>query len=251
MKMKRIFDDQLLAANRAHERKFSDMAESFTEEVERFNQMLADSQKDLIYWKNMFVELDQRFKEYVTKSERYIKEKDAQLAEVQQEAQEMAYKYENHGKIFKEEKERADQYERLYTELKQPYDEIKKEAHRLQLNLVKYEQKYGFIDIGKLHEQVASSTTKYEAAQKEAASYHRDLLEIRKRIMDLTQKFDRGHTGDGKRRKKRKDDKEQWKGSEDVEKLSAIFTTYLTSPSNFIKGGGDESPATNTMGGAA
>ena len=59
------------------------MAESFTEEVERFNQMLADSQKDLIYWKNMFVELDQRFKEYVTKSERYIKEKDAQLAEVQ------------------------------------------------------------------------------------------------------------------------------------------------------------------------
>ena len=56
----------------------------------------------------------------------------------------------------------------------------------MQLNLVKYEQKYGFIDIGKLHEQVASSTTKYEAAQKEAASYHRDLLEIRKRIMDLT-----------------------------------------------------------------
>ena len=37
MKMKRIFDDQLLAANRAHERKFADMAESFTEEVERFN----------------------------------------------------------------------------------------------------------------------------------------------------------------------------------------------------------------------
>ena len=30
----------------------------------------------------------------------------------------MAYKYENHGKIFKEEKERADTYERLYNELK-------------------------------------------------------------------------------------------------------------------------------------
>ena len=30
----------------------------------------------------------------------------------------MAYKYENHGKIFKEEKERADQYEKLYKELK-------------------------------------------------------------------------------------------------------------------------------------
>ena len=56
----------------------------------------------------------------------------------------------------------------------------------MKLNLVKYEQKYGFIDIGKLHEQVAQSKTLYEAAKKESASFHKDLLEIRKRIMDLT-----------------------------------------------------------------
>jgi len=30
----------------------------------------------------MFVDLDTKFKEYVTKSERYIKEKDGQLAEL-------------------------------------------------------------------------------------------------------------------------------------------------------------------------
>lgn len=257
MKMKRIFDDQLLAANRAHERKFADMAESFTEEVERYNGLFGDSQKDLLYWKNMFVDLDTKFKEYVTKSERYIKEKDTQLAELQQEAQEMAYKYENHGKIFKEEKDRADKFEKLFSELKQPYDDIKKEAHRLKLNLVKYEQKYGFIDIGKLHEQVAQSKTLYEAAKKESASFHKDLLEIRKRIMDLTQKFDRGNSADGgKKRKKKRNDEEKWKGSEDVEKLSAIFTTYLTSPSNFVKAEpGEESPATMTNaqrdGGAA
>lgn len=77
MKMKRIFDDQLTAANKAWEQKFANMAESFSEEIERYNQMFADSQKDLIYWKNMFVDLDTKFKEYVTKSERYIKEKDA------------------------------------------------------------------------------------------------------------------------------------------------------------------------------
>lgn len=52
--------------------------------------------------------------------------------------------------------------------------------------LVKYEQKYGFIDISKLQEQNAYGKTMLEAAKKEAASYHRDLLEIRKRIMDLT-----------------------------------------------------------------
>ena len=82
MKMKRIFDEQLLAANRAFERKYADMAESFSEEVERQNEIFAVSQKDLLYWKDMFVDLDTKFKEYVTKSERYIKEKDSQLAEL-------------------------------------------------------------------------------------------------------------------------------------------------------------------------
>ena len=80
--MKRIFDEQLLAANRAFERKYADMAESFSEEVERQNEIFAVSQKDLLYWKDMFVDLDTKFKEYVTKSERYIKEKDSQLAEL-------------------------------------------------------------------------------------------------------------------------------------------------------------------------
>ena len=84
--MKRIFDDQLAAANKAFERRFADMAESFSEEIERYNSMFSDAQKDCLYWKNMFVDLDTKFKEYVTKSERYIKEKDAQLAELRGEA---------------------------------------------------------------------------------------------------------------------------------------------------------------------
>lgn len=82
MKMKRIFDDQMLAANRTFERKYAEMAESFSEEVERYSTMFSDSQKDLIYWKNMFVDLDTKFKEYVTKSERYIKDKDAKLEQL-------------------------------------------------------------------------------------------------------------------------------------------------------------------------
>ena len=49
--------------------------------------MLSDCLKDVIYWKNMFVNLDIKFKEYVTKSERYIKDKDTKLAEVQEEVQ--------------------------------------------------------------------------------------------------------------------------------------------------------------------
>ena len=61
------------------ERKFTDFAESIANQSEDLHQLLSDTLKDVIYWKNMFVNLDIKFKEYVTKSERYIKEKDAQL----------------------------------------------------------------------------------------------------------------------------------------------------------------------------
>ena len=140
----------------------------------------------------------------------------------------MAYKYENHGKIYKEEKDRADEFEKLYTEMKDPYDSLKREAHRLKLVLVKYEQKYGFIDIGKLHAKVESKHTLFEAAKKEAAGYHHDLLEIRKRLMEVTRRFDRGgFNADSPGRNKQKEE-EPWKGEEDVEKLVGIFNQYIT-----------------------
>lgn len=190
--------------------------------------MLSDTLKDVIYWKNMYVTLDTKFKEYVTKSERYIKDKDTKLAEVQAEIQEMSYKYKNHGKIYDEEKKRADQYEQMYKDLKKPYDEIKQEAHRLKLNLIKYEEKYKFIDIGQLHAETQKAIALADEARLQAASYKKDLFDIRNRIMEVTQKFDRG----GKKKKKKKQEEEEWQGSEDVEKLCAIFTNYLTSPAN-------------------
>ena len=144
----------MAAANRQFERRFEDMATSFSEHVDTLEEMISNAMKDVIYWKNMFVDLDTKFKEYVTKSERYIKEKDIKLAEVQEECQQMSYKYQNHGEIYKQEKTRADNFEKLYNDLKAPFDELKKEAHRLKLALVKYEQKYQFMDLGKLHEQV-------------------------------------------------------------------------------------------------
>ena len=246
--MKKIFDEQLMNANRKADARYADMCQSFNDEVERYNQCFADGQKDMLYWKNMFVDLDAKFKEFTEKSERYIKERDEKLRQLEAEAADMAYKYENHGKIYKEEKERADNYEKLYTELKEPYDAIKKEAHRLKLILVRYEEKYAFIDIGALQERVAKHENLYEAAKKESAGYHRDLLEIRKRIMEATQKHERDKvTSGGKKKKKKRNqqDDEQWKGSEDVEKLAKQFTDYLTSPSNFIQQAADAAEAEN------
>ena len=98
--MKRIFDEQLAAVEKKWERKYSDFAESMAAQNEDLHQMLSDALKDVIYWKNMFVNLDNKFKEYVTKSEKYIKDKDTKLEEEQAEIQEMSYKYKNHGVIY-------------------------------------------------------------------------------------------------------------------------------------------------------
>ena len=176
----------MAAVEKKWERKFTDFAESIANQNEDLHQLLSDTLKDVIYWKNMFVNLDIKFKEYVTKSERYIKDKDAKLQEVQAEIQEMSYKYKNHGKIYDEEKKRANQFEQMYTDLKKPYDEIKAEAHRLKLNLIKYEEKYKFIDIGQLHAETQKAVAQADAARLLSASYKKDLFDIRNRILEVT-----------------------------------------------------------------
>ena len=83
MKMKRIFEEQMTTANKKWEEKYAKMATSFTEEVERYHEQFTESQSEMIYWKNMFVDLDARFKEFTMKSERYIKDRDEKLQQLQ------------------------------------------------------------------------------------------------------------------------------------------------------------------------
>ena len=104
------------------------MIASYSNEVDYLTEMLSFNIKELIILKNRFVETDSKFKEYVKKSDIYIKDKETKLAEVQKEVQEMSYRYQNHGEIFRQEKERADKNQKLYEDLLLPYEDVKKEA---------------------------------------------------------------------------------------------------------------------------
>ena len=53
------------------------MCQSFTEQVEELQGMLSHSSREVQTWHDKYNELDQKFKEYYTKSDRYIKEKEA------------------------------------------------------------------------------------------------------------------------------------------------------------------------------
>ena len=51
----------------------------------------------------------------------------------------MAFKYEHHGEAFKQEKERADKFESWYQQIDKPFQALKDEAHRLKLEVIRYE----------------------------------------------------------------------------------------------------------------
>ena len=58
------------------------MLTSYANEVEDLTELLSHNMRELIAIKNRFVETDTKFKEYVRKSDIYIKDKEAKLAEV-------------------------------------------------------------------------------------------------------------------------------------------------------------------------
>ena len=102
----------------------------------------------------------------------------------------------------------------------------------MKLRLIHYEEKYKFIDIGKLHEETQRAMSQAEESKFAAARLKKDLLQIRQKILEATMKFDRGGKKESKKERKKREEEEEWKGSEDVEKLCNIFTTYLTSAAN-------------------
>ena len=90
---------------------------------------------------------------YYVKSDKYIKDREAKLQEIQDECNRMANEYGKFDAKFAEERERGDRFERQFDELEAVYEKTRKTAHRQKLEIIDYEQRYMGIDITKLHEQ--------------------------------------------------------------------------------------------------
>ena len=58
------------------------MITSFSLQVEELTEAVSSNMREMINLKNKFVDTDSKFKEYVQKSDIYIKDKEAKLAEV-------------------------------------------------------------------------------------------------------------------------------------------------------------------------
>jgi len=63
--------------------------------------------------------------------------------------------------------------------------------HKLKLEVIKYEQKYSFIDLDKLIEDIAVQKTLCAEAKERAELLQIDLFNLREKIIDLTQNIDK------------------------------------------------------------
>lgn len=105
----------------------------------------------------------------------------------------------------------------------------KEELHKLKLEVIKYEQKYSFIDLDKIVNEVAVQKTAAAEAKERAERLQIDLFTIREKIIDITQK-----ENDDKRNPMKKAQNvvpSEWKAGEDVESLANMLTKYLTNMS--------------------
>lgn len=71
----------------------------------------------------------------------------------------MQYRHRNHETLLKEAENEAEKYKQWYKELEQPFIKQKEELHRLKLEVIKYEQKYNFIDLDKVMDEIAQYKT--------------------------------------------------------------------------------------------
>lgn len=72
------------------------------------------------------------------------------------ELQTMQYRHKNHESLLQQAEKEAAKFESWYKELEEPFLTQKDELHKMKLEVIKYEQKYSFIDLDKLVEDIAT-----------------------------------------------------------------------------------------------
>lgn len=172
----------------------------------------------------------------------------------------MSEEYSSFDKRFADKNRECDQLKKDQKVLNHEKDDLLKQNAMQKKKIEFFEEKYKGIEIGKMHEEIESIKTKYYSAQvaeKEATNL---LYEFRETIFKLYQSYehqkeaeikkmiDKPKTYDGPARafedpvkaKKIRDVEQRirrkmsWRGSEDLEMMSSMFTTMLTAPSGIV-----------------
>ena len=215
---------------KTHDKEMRTLKLSMATEIEMMTTNFSNASRDLIAMNHRYEELDKKFKMYYLKSDKYIKEREAKLEELQAECDHLAEEYGRFDNLFNEERKAnnilRDQLKRMTEE----FDKSQQLSHKRYLEIIDYEQRYRGIDITKLHEQIEYLKCKIHETQLYEREYEAALVKIRDMIYAIRDDKESHGLGDGAMLRSLKKRAAKWQGNLELEEICSIFTRYITTP---------------------
>lgn len=108
-KLKQIYENMMEVMKKNHHKEVKEMKQSYAEEVEHLQELYTKTSKQLMTKTHELEELDKKFKMYFLKSDKYIKEREDTINNLQDECQRLADEYGRFDQMFATERNKSNE----------------------------------------------------------------------------------------------------------------------------------------------
>ncbi|CDW75703.1 UNKNOWN [Stylonychia lemnae] len=237
-KIRKLYDDKIERDKRLAERSYNEMQRSFTLEIDQLQEILSQQCKAHIQLSNQHDNVVSKFNNYYTECDKYIADRELRLKQLKQDNNDLQQNLDQTTNLFNREKMEHEALKQTHSQYLEQYNVMKDENVKLRKEVMMYEEKYKFIDIGKLHEKIQLLTTQLDQSEKQRKRVQYELFDLRDKIFKATSKrisprskdFSDTKTQLGfgtSPGKENADHDKQWKGEDQVEETAQAMLEYI------------------------